>query len=150
MSKFTKQEMFEILSTKNEQERKEWLLSLPQQDLIDAMNMMAEVAENIPQLMADKDFANKTTDLKIDAGLLQNMLIDEQVDKMMEEIEFQAKMKEADEAYQNLRTELIKHIVQNPTDAGSINIAKQFIEAEKNNQDYYQDENWKSILHLLK
>jgi hypothetical protein len=96
MSKYTKQEVFELLDGKNEQERKEWLYSLSELDMIDVMTMMAEVAEDIPELMANKNFADKTTNLKIDLGLLQNAVIDEQVNDMMKEIQFQADMKVAD------------------------------------------------------
>ena len=149
MSKYTKQEVFELLDGKNEQERKEWLYSLSELDMIDVMTMMAEVAEDIPELMANKNFADKTTNLKIDLGLLQNAVIDEQVNAMMREIQFQADMKAADEAYQNLRGALIKHLLEEPDDKDSIEIARQFIDAEKANQDYYEEENWKDILHLL-
>jgi hypothetical protein len=44
---------------------------------------------------------------------------------------------------------LIKQLLEEPDDKDSIEIARQFIDAEKANQDYYEEENWKDILHLL-
>lgn len=149
MSKYTKEQLMANLANKNEQERTNWVQSHTDEEIVDIMKTMIEIAENTPELAKDKNFIDKTTNLKIDVGLLENSIIDEQINDMMKEIQFQADMKAADEAYQNLRGELIQHLLQEPADEDSIEIARQFIEAEKANQDYYEEENWKEILHLL-
>lgn len=150
MKQYTKQEIFEQLENKNEDEIKEWLQKHTDEEAIAIMRAMVEFAEEIPEAMQNKEFVDKTTNLKIDIGLLENEMIDEQVSNMMNEIEFQANMKAADEAYINLRTNLISHLLQNPTDKQTIELAKQIIEAEKQNMDYYEETNWKEVLHLLK
>lgn len=147
--RYTQEELFANLANKNEQERADWIKTHTDEEIVDIMKSMIELAENTPELANDKNFIDKTTNLKIDVGLLENSIIDEQVSDMMKEIQFQADMKAADEAYQNLRGALIQHLLQEPNDEVSIDIARQFITAEKQNEDYYEEENWKDILHLL-
>lgn len=147
--KYTQQEILENFANKNEEERNEWLKQHTDEEIVEIMNAMIEIAESIPEIANDKNFSDKTTNLKIDIGLFENAIIDEKVNKMMQEIELQANIKAADEAYQNLRRALIKHLLENKDDKESIDIARQFIEAEKANEDYYEEDNWKDILHLL-
>jgi len=147
--KYTQQELLENLANKNEEERSEWIKQHTDEEIVEIMNTMIKIAESIPELSNNKEFIDKTTNLKIDVGLLENSIIDEKVNNLMREIEFQANMKAADEAYQNLRSVLIKHLLENTDDKESLDIAKQLIEAEKANQDYYEEDNWKDILHLM-
>lgn len=146
----SKQEIIQLYTSKNEEDKLAWINTHSEEDKIEIMKIMVEYIESLPDIKNDKSIMERTTDLKIDIGLIENAIIDEQVQEMMDEIEFQAKMKEADEAYQKLRTTLIEHLLQNPTDEGSIDVAKQLIEIEIKNEGYYDENNWKKILHLTK
>lgn len=148
--KFTKEFMLKIFELKKNEPNKfdEFINSLSDKQHIEFSEALKLFVEEIPIEFHDTPLKENLAELDKNIALLEDGMISNEINEMMGDIELEALANERRIAYMELKNELKKKLLENPSSPEANRLINLMIKNEKDN-DIYNKADWADVLPLL-
>lgn len=102
------------LRTLSEERLQTWLKNLPDDEMIEAFQILNNFIKSIPLYKTDSELRKKVAESEANLERFKDAVLQEKAEELMHEIKIDAQIKKTNESYERVRTKFFKAIAQNP------------------------------------